>query len=210
MHNASTEIMAFMESLLGADFHLEIISFKTKTYDPYEKKTKNRFELRNLLYQFLKEKKGFVFEDVLDLRNVPQKIGNEERNYYCSLSHTEDVGVFVIDSQPIGVDFENRTRIKQEVVARICHKQEMALNPDFQIVWSMKESAFKSIPFLIQPKKVSDIIIEKIEQDTSSRLANYKILKFSASVKKSSKISIYGMTISNSETQLAIAKTKIE
>ena len=86
MHDAASDIKAFLKSHLGPDFYLEILEFKTKTHDPYEKKTKNRFELRNSLYQFLKEDKQFIFEDALDLRNVPQKIGIGPKDFFSSLS----------------------------------------------------------------------------------------------------------------------------
>ncbi len=210
MHNAASEIKAFLKSHLGPDFHLEILEFKTKTHDPYEKKTKNRFELRNSLYRFLKEDKQFIFEDALDLRNVPQKIGIGPKDFFSSLSHTDSTGVFAFDSHPIGVDFENVEKVKLTVVERVSHKEELKLHDKHQILWSIKEAAFKAIPFIIQPKTVSDIVIENVTAVSNAKMKGFEIVKFLASVKKSAKISIEGFGISNETIQLAVAKALVK
>lgn len=206
MHTIADEIKSLVESLMGSDFYIEILPFKTKTHDPYEKRTKNRFELRNCLYKFLKDKKNFIFEDGLDLRNVPQKIGIGEKDYYSSLSHTDDVGVFTFDSHPVGVDFENCDKVKKEIVARVSRPTELKLNSNFQIMWSIKEAAFKSIPFMIQPKIVSEIRIESIVHIDKPALPGYEIFRFTASVVRKPKILIGGIVLTNSKTQLSVAR----
>ncbi len=210
MHDASSDIKAFLKSHLGPDFHLELLEFKTKTHDPYEKKTKNRFELRNSLYRFLKEEKQFIFEDALDLRNVPQKIGIGAKDFFSSLSHTDSTGVFAFDSQPIGVDFENLEKIKKTIVERVSNRNELKLHSNYQILWSIKEAAFKAIPFIIQPKTVSDIVIETVNTFSNEKMKKFEIVQFLASVKKSAKISIEGFGISNETTQLAVAKALVK
>lgn len=210
MQNTSAEIKVLAKKYLGADFYIDIIKFKTKTTDPYEKKTKNRFELRNALYDFLKNEKEFVFEDALDLRNVPQKIGINGKNYYSSLSHTDEIGVFAFDSSPIGVDFENLEKIKKETVARVSQKMEMALNPNFQLIWSIKEAAFKAIPFLVQPKTASDIKVERIESVPATKGNQAQVCLFSASMKKAPYIKLNGLCLFNKDNQLAIAKALLD
>ncbi len=214
MHAASVEINTFASPVMGPDFYLEIFPFKTKSRDPFEKKTKNRFELRTALYNYLKDKKNFVFEDALDLRNVPQKIGVPAKDFYSSLSHTEDVGVFVLDSAPVGVDFENRARILKPIVERVCEPKEVSLDPNFQLLWSIKEAAFKSVPFIIQPKAVTEITVTSLITATDEKIPFYKTATFTTTIKTSSKRSaiskIDGICIFNDDYQLAIAKSNIE
>ena len=209
MHNSSAEIRVLTKKYLGTDFYIEIVKFKTKTTDPYEKKTKNRFELRNALYNFLKRQKKFIFEDALDLRTVPQKIGIRRKNYYSSLSHTEETGAFAFDSSPIGVDIEKREKIKKEIVARVSQKMEMALDSNFQLIWSIKEAAFKAIPFMVQPKTVSEIKIERIESITTKKNSPIQACLFSASTKKTPFIKLEGICVFNQDSQLALAKVLV-
>ncbi|MBL7543925.1 MAG: hypothetical protein JNL11_08920 [Bdellovibrionaceae bacterium] len=212
MHSVITPIKDFISSQLGADFHIEIMSFKTQSSDPFEKKTKNRFDLRTRFYNYLKEEKNFVFEDVLDLRNVPQSIAVPGREYYSSLSHTEDTGVFVLDSSPIGVDYENRERILQDIVKRVSRESEFNLNPDFQLLWSIKEAAFKAIPFIIQPKTISEIVVNTIEVlgKHQAQIPGFEVHSFSASTRTSPKTKIHGYGISNATVQLVVAKALIK
>ncbi len=199
---------------MGPDFYLEIFPFKTQSRDPFEKKTKNRFDLRTALYNYLKDKKNFVFEDALDLRNVPQKIGVPGKDLYSSLSHTEDVGVFVLDSSPVGVDFENRVRIQKSVVERICQDKELTLDPNFQLLWSIKEAAFKSVPFIVQPKSVTDVIVTGLNNVTDQKIPFFKTANFTATAKTSptgkSLSKIHGICVFNDDHQLAIAKAIID
>lgn len=209
MHSASLEIQAFASSVMGPDFHIEIFPFQTQSRDPFEKKTKNRLDLRTSLYNFLKDKKNFVFEDALDLRNIPQKIGVPGKDHYSSLSHTEDVGVFVIDSAPVGVDYENRDRIQQKIVARVCAADELKLNANFQLLWSIKEASFKAIPFIVQPKAISDLTVKTVSVATLNPIKDYDVFQFSVVVTKSPKTHIQGFCISNASVQLAIAKATV-
>lgn len=210
MHSAAVDIKVFASSVMGPDFHIEIFPFKTQSRDPFEKKTKNRFDLRTSLYNFLKDKKNFVFEDALDLRNVPQKIGIPGKDHYSSLSHTEDIGIFVLDSAPIGVDYENRDRIQEKIVQRVCSAEEMSLTPNFQLLWSIKEASFKAIPFIIQPKAISDLTVKTVSIATNSPISGYDVVYFSAAPNKGSTTEIKGFCLFNSITQLAIAKATVK
>ncbi|MBL7556502.1 MAG: 4-phosphopantetheinyl transferase family protein [Bdellovibrionaceae bacterium] len=209
MHSASVDIQAFATSLMGPDFHIEIVPFQTRSRDPFEKKTKNRFDLRTSLYNFLKDKKNFVFEDALDLRNVPQKIGVPGKDHYSSLSHTDEIGVFVLDSAPVGVDYENRDRIQQKIVERVCTPDELKLSPNFQLLWSIKEASFKAIPFIVQPKAITDLCVKTVSTATSSPINGYDVTQFSAVDTKSPTTHIQGVCISNASVQLAIAKASV-
>lgn len=210
MHNVTAEIKSFLNSRMGNDFHLEILPFQNKSRDPFEQKTKNRLSLRTALYQYLKNSKNFVFEDVLDLRNVPQKIDVSGKDYYSSLSHTDDKGVFVMHSAPVGVDFENRDRIKKEVIARVCKNSELGLTINFQLLWSIKEASFKSIPFIIQPKAISDLIVTEIIPVTDFKAATFSIFRFAVALNKSPSTYISGFTFSDEHTQLAVAVTSLK
>jgi phosphopantetheinyl transferase (holo-ACP synthase) len=206
MLNDLKSINEIMLCHLGKEFYLEMIPLTNKSRDPFEKKTKNRFDLRTALYNYLKETKKFVFEDALDLRNVPQKFGGPDKDYYSSLSHTDEIGVFAVDSYPIGIDYENKDRIKKEIVERVCIKDELNLSSDFQILWSIKEAAFKAIPFIVQPKTMTDITVTKITSLQNKLLNGYHSFSFSADLKKASSTNIEGVCLSNSTHQLAIAK----
>lgn len=205
-----TPIKDIISSQLGADFHIEIMPFKTQSRDPFEKKTKNRFDLRTALYSHLKEKMSFVFEDALDLRNVPQKIAVPNKDHYSSLSHTEEIGVFVLDSSPVGVDIENCDRIQKDIVKRVSKDSELNLNSNYQLLWSIKEAAFKAIPFIIQPKTVSEITVDKIEFKTDKKLPGFDVYLFSASTQSSPKTLINGIGVSNSKNQLVVAKALVK
>lgn len=210
MYTVANDIKSFAESLLGSDFYIEVIKFNTKTNDPYEKKTKNRFELRNSLYHFLKEKKKFIFEDALDLRNVPQKIAIKNKDYYSSLTHTDDVGVFTFDSFPVGVDIESPERIRKEIVARVSTKSELTMGPNFQIAWSIKEASFKAIPFIVQPKTISDIKIQSISPFSNAQVPGFEACLFTAIVKKSPAITVEGFCLYNNLAQLCVAKAIVK
>lgn len=209
MHHASVDIKAFASSVMGSDFHIEIFPFQTQSRDPFEKKTKNRFDLRTALYNFLKDKKSFVFEDALDLRNVPQKIGVPGKDHYSSLSHTENTGVFVLDSAPVGVDYENRERVEQKIVERVCHPDELKLSSNFQLLWSIKEASFKAIPFIVQPKTISDLSVKSVTAAAPSPVTGYQVAYFTSFVTKSPSTTIEGFCIWNDTNQLAIAKATV-
>jgi hypothetical protein len=210
MQNAVSEIRAIVASHMGPDFHMEIIPFKNQSRDPFEKKTKNRFDLRTALYQYLKDSKNFVFEDALDLRNVPQKIGASDRDYYSSLTHTDEVGVYVFDAHPIGVDLENRERVKPEVVERVCKPKELSLHQNIQMLWSIKEASFKAIPFIVQPKVVTDITVNLITPFTAAKIPGMDIFTFAGFVTRSGFSKVEGFCFSTPKEQLAVAKALVK
>lgn len=206
MLDDSKKINDLLVSHLGKDFHIEMIPLTSQSRDPFEKKTKNRFDLRTSLYNHLKEKMNFIFEDALDLRNVPQKIGVPTKDYYSSLSHTEELGLFVLDTAPIGVDYETKDRIKKEIIERVCTKEEMNLHTNIQLLWSIKEAAFKAIPFIVQPKTMTDITVNKITLLKNTSLKGFESYSFTAVLKKAASTKIEGICLSNSNHQLAVAK----
>lgn len=208
MYNSAVDIKKFATSAMGPDFHIELFPFQTQSRDPFEKKTKNRLDLRKALYNFLKDKKNFAFEDVLDLRNVPQKIPVPGMDLYGSLSHTDTIGVFALDSLPVGVDFEDRTRVQKVLVERVCKAPEMKLNSNFQLLWSIKEASFKSIPFIVQPKTITDITVTSIAIIADSKIPNLQLARFSANITKSAFSKVEGVCIFSDNQQLAIAKAK--
>lgn len=192
--------------MMGPDFHIEIFPFQTQSRDPFEKKTKNRMDLRKALYNFIKDTKNFEFEDILDLRNVPQRIPVPGNDIYGSLSHTDTIGVFALNSLPVGVDFEDRHRIQKVLVERVCKTSEINLSSNFQLLWSIKEAAFKSIPFIVQPKAITDITVVSINVITDTRIPNLQLVRFSANINKSAFAKAEGVCIFDEDQQLAIAK----
>ena len=206
MHIHLNEIKIFSSSWFGLDFYIDIFSFKNKPNDRSQKKTENRLELRRALYQYLEVEKQYVFEDLLDLRIVPQLIAIDKKNYFSSLSHTEDIGVFVFGSCPIGVDLENRERISADVVARVCEPTELALTADHALLWSIKEASFKSIPFIDQPKLISKIKILKLSPLTDLKISNCTGQTFTAK-DEASLFQVQGIIISNNTHLLAIAQS---
>lgn len=95
-----------------------------------------RQELARLIdEQFPSEKNPTV----LDLKSLPTF-----QNLHVSISHCPDSGLFVVSHVPVGIDLEITSRVKPELVQRICHDSELKMTSQYQSLWSAKESLFKA------------------------------------------------------------------
>ncbi len=83
----------------------------------------------------------------------------EGKNLYHSVSHTQDLGVFVLCESPIGVDLEITSRVQEKVVARVSSDEELSAAPSASALWCAKEACFKALKTFEQPSVVSKISI---------------------------------------------------
>ena len=86
--------------------------------------------------------KNFNKQNILNL-NFPPLI----KGVNLSISHTKNYGAFVIQKKGfIGVDIEERLRVKKDAVQRICKtKKELLLAPHPSALWCAKEAVFKAL-----------------------------------------------------------------
>lgn len=158
--------------------------------------------VRQRMDRFLKSHFGGGDESILDMDNTPQGLFANGHKLYTSISHTADQGVFVVSEYPTGVDLEERQRISEAPVKRVCSSDELKLIPtDTKLLWSIKEATFKAIPFAIQPKVISDIRILKINHEES--LDTIDTYSFSCTSKQDEQIKILGFISCCENYQLA-------
>jgi 4'-phosphopantetheinyl transferase superfamily len=97
-------------------------------------------------------------------------------NLFFSISHNKSIGGYAACDQKIGFDLEEISRITNETVARVCTAAEMAVCPDFKLLWSAKEAlvklagAAKKMTYLM-----SDFQITEWEQ-VDGQLLSFKAL----------------------------------
>ncbi|MFN8847962.1 MAG: 4'-phosphopantetheinyl transferase family protein [Bdellovibrionales bacterium] len=100
----------------------------------------HRLKLRTALAKYLSKKFHFEnFDNILDLKKLP-----EFKHGFISISHCPQVGVFAVSNRQLGLDIEVASRVKPEVVERICHKNELQLTNNLPAIWSAKEALFKA------------------------------------------------------------------
>lgn len=80
-----------------------------------------------------------------------------------SLSHTRSMGAFAITEGTfdIGIDLEERPRLKNKVLERISSADERAICPSDEYLWVAKEACYKSLVNHNQPQTMTQIKIEK-------------------------------------------------
>lgn len=184
--------------------HLDFFTLNIKSRDEYETITKQRFEIRSKVYDYLKSRFHTALEEILDLRNIPQKIFVNNQEWYISISHTEKIGVWILSSKPVGIDLEKRSRVNLDVIKRVCSERELSNTDDLNSLWSIKESALKSIPYLIQPKVISQIIVNKATI-SSTQDSIFKIIEANCSCFESEKCEIKTVAFLKEDSQLAIS-----
>lgn len=166
-------------------------------------KNKSTF-VRQKMDTFLKAHFGGGDDSILDMDNTPQGLFANGQKLYTSISHTMDHAVFVLSECPMGVDLEERQRLSEAPVKRVCMPTELTLIPeDTKLLWSIKEAAFKAIPFAVQPQVISDIQILKITLEES--LPTMKTYSFSCISKQDELIKILGFISCSENYQLAVA-----
>ncbi len=97
--------------------------------------SEHRIKLRKQIYKQTKNK------SVLDLKQRPSLIDQE-----ISISHCPKIGGFVISKNKIGLDLEQYQRLSPNLIQRITTNDELKKigEDQLQIIWTVKESAFKS------------------------------------------------------------------
>lgn len=102
----------------------------------------HRLLVRQLLTASLRSRQLEAPEDLLDVSNA---CAHPSLN--ISISHTTDASLFGWVNSPsrLGVDVEERSRLKVRTVTRVCSKDELSLAPDPLLLWPAKEAAFKAV-----------------------------------------------------------------
>ena len=81
-------------------------------------------------------------ESVLDINHVPLKYG-EQGSF--SISHCEDLGgALILKNATAGLDLEASRRITSQIKQKLELKNEKYLNVPADIMWVIKEAAFKA------------------------------------------------------------------
>lgn len=185
------------------NFHSEL--FLQTVSLPHEEKAANSLFIRQEMDKYLKQKFNSSDSELMDIVNVPQGLTIGDKKLFASISHTGKKAIYCICDNPVGIDIEDASRLNPKVIQRITTPPELSLIPDSNILWSIKESAFKAIPFIIQPKVITDIEIKKIdpiELPSSEKVFSYKFL---AKVKSPDEMSIVGIVVNTASNQLAVS-----
>lgn len=175
--------------------------------DEKESKKEHSLAIRKKMDQFLKAHFQGSDESLLDMDNTPQGIFlmPVEMKLFGNISHTQTQAVFAIGESPLGIDLEERQRISLAPIKRVCTDIEIALiQQDPKLLWSIKEAAFKAIPFAVQPKVISEIQVVKIQQESaaSDPIHNYYFLSTSTN---DNDLKIHGFISHNDKYQLCVA-----
>ncbi len=114
----------------------------------------HRFKLRSALAHYLSNKfPKENFDSVVDLKKIP-----EFKHGFISISHCPQLGAFAVSNRRLGLDIEVESRLKPQMVERICHSTELKLTKNYAALWSAKESLFKAHRNL---KVISDTLIQE-------------------------------------------------
>lgn len=79
-------------------------------------------------------------EGLLDLTRRPSRVGDA----HLSISHLSDQGAWLLANLPCGIDLERTDRVRHDVLARVCHADELDAVPEPATLWTAKEAAFKA------------------------------------------------------------------
>lgn len=81
-------------------------------------------------------------EDISHLNARPRM-----NSHSVSISHTQGLGGWVSVRRPlrVGFDIERAERLTPEVIRRISTPDEINRSPDYRLIWTAKESAFKAL-----------------------------------------------------------------
>lgn len=94
-------------------------------------------------------------ETLLDLEHPPRPFKRS-----VSVSHTHDFGGWMAITRPaqIGWDIELKARIKDQVIERVCAKDELKYAPLKSLLWPAKEAFFKALEDE-QPEVINQVTI---------------------------------------------------
>ncbi len=101
-----------------------------------------RLLIRKEIYKFL-QKQGLANESLQDLSISPPKLADISLSIsHCSLG---SVFAYALNSQPLGVDLEDKSRLSDQIIVRISDDEERALSPIPNLLFSAKEALWKAI-----------------------------------------------------------------
>jgi 4'-phosphopantetheinyl transferase EntD len=94
-------------------------------------------------------------DGLTDLKRPPRPA-----KFSVSVSHTKGFGAWIACARPkrVGLDVENRDRIKREIVERVSAPFELKAAPRFEYLWCAKEACFKAMES-DQPAAISQLEI---------------------------------------------------
>ncbi len=122
---------------------------------------------RNLIRQDIFDRFGYQFtssekETFFDLKQIPQI-----PRLFLSISHTTDLGVWVVGPHAVGVDIEQSSRLSEKLIERISSQNEMSLAKtaigNWKPLWTAKESAFKAFSQISEIQLMSEIEIRWVK-----------------------------------------------
>lgn len=107
-----------------------------------------------------------ISQNLTDLKNADQKaladLGTPPRphNWCVSISHALNCGGWMAVRRPsqIGWDVELKSRLRPELIERVCEPDELEAAPRVGLLWSAKESYFKALEDE-QPPTISALTI---------------------------------------------------
>lgn len=130
--------------------------------------------LRDELIQALEGFRKLSNYEKIELQNIyktPQLQG-----VYISISHTEDFGGFIISkTKAVGFDLEKKSRIKKEIIQRVCDDSEIKEALHMESLWGAKESAFKALQYFHQPAVISTVKIGSWSIDPESQIEIFSL-----------------------------------
>lgn len=112
-------------------------------------------EHRPLIRQFLAQQQADESPRLLDLNEIPVRVGEK----YCSITHSLDQGIIALCDSPVGIDLEKTDRVQDKIVARVSSEKELQRAPSAAALWCAKESAFKALRTFQQPEVLSHLEI---------------------------------------------------
>lgn len=102
-------------------------------------------------------------ENILDLQQLPLS-----KNYFFSITHSSQLGGYVVSPQPVGFDIENISRLTSETVKRVSSQSEWSMfeSSDIRLLWPIKESLVKLFTIdKTNPPLMSDFTLTNFEQN---------------------------------------------
>lgn len=130
-----------------------------------------RGEIRAALKRRLLEQGYSLNQTILDLAQVPSS-----EQVSISISHCPLLGGFALVRKPIqvGLDVEQRDRIKPRIVKRVSTAEEVSNAPFLDFLWVAKESVFKACLGICQPAVISDIRVFDWDLVQTSQIVTFR------------------------------------
>lgn len=142
-----------LKSFLNNEF---VIKFSEKygSHNPDHRKNIREDILKNYTSRFMSSQR----EKFLDLKQRPEIPGA-----FLSISHTADVGAWIVGPRPVGIDIEQTARLTERLIRRVCRQSEILSAQEnvetWKILWAAKESAYKALSHVSDIRVMSEIEI---------------------------------------------------